>query len=162
MHWALNPRVPSDKMSYNTVWINAPPIAHYELFSKKTKNNKEKAWLIWYFMLILCMLKDLYLSYIQSSLTYNIQHFSYISQALSSLFSFFLIFQGRKLIWAMAMGPWAALVCPELIMSYKYLTYLVERRNSPVKLPYILYKPCYTISDGTHLHGPNRRDLAEK
>jgi hypothetical protein len=42
-HWALNPRVPSDKMSYNTVWINAPPIAHYELFSKKTKNNKEKA-----------------------------------------------------------------------------------------------------------------------
>ena len=73
-------------------------------------------------------------------------------------------------------GPWAALGghelwpgylghgqgAPELIMSYKYLTYLVERRNSPVNLPYILYKPCYTISDGTHLHGPNRRDLAEK
>jgi len=66
-------------------------------------------------MLILCMLKDLYLSYFTTGLTYNIQHFSYTSQALSSLFSLFLILGGRELpwaamsygqgIWAMARGP---------------------------------------------------------
>ena len=38
----------------------------------------------------------------------------------------------------------------ELFVSYKYLTYLVERRNSPVKLPYIPYKPSYPIFHGTH------------
>ena len=38
----------------------------------------------------------------------------------------------------------------ELFVSYKYLTYLVERRNSLVKLPYIPYKPSYPIFPGTH------------
>jgi len=42
-HWALNPRVPSDKMSYNIVWINALPDSSLELFFNKAKNNKEKA-----------------------------------------------------------------------------------------------------------------------
>ena len=38
----------------------------------------------------------------------------------------------------------------ELFVSYKPLTYLVERRNSPVKLPYIPYNTVYTIFCGTH------------
>jgi hypothetical protein len=111
-------------------------------------------------MRILSMLKDLYLSYFTTGLTYNIQHFSYTSQALSSLFSLFLIFEYPGVTWGTLrtlVVPWRTpgvtrgdLVDRELFMSYKYLTYLVERRNSPVKLPYIPYKPSYPIFPGTH------------
>jgi len=50
---------------------------------------------------------------------------------------------------------------PELIMSYKPLTYLVERRNSTVNLPYIPYKPSYPIFHGTQL-GLGRHDQVKR